>query len=97
MAKGYWIVLYRSVSDPAALQEYARLAGPAVGSAGGRPLVRGIPTKIVEDGVKERAVIIEFDSVEKAIAAYQSPAYQSALKALGHAAVRDFRIAEGFE
>jgi uncharacterized protein (DUF1330 family) len=39
----------------------------------------------------------EFPSVEKAIAAYESPAYQNALKALGNGAVRDIRIVEGLD
>ena len=96
MAKGYWITLYRSVSNAAALQEYARLAGPVIEAAGGRFVVRGVPTKIFEDGVNDRTVIIEFDSVQKAIATYESPGYAVALKALGNAAVRDMRFVEGF-
>ena len=39
--------------------------------------------------------MIEFDSVEQAKAAHDSPAYQEALAALGNAAVRDIRIVEG--
>jgi uncharacterized protein (DUF1330 family) len=39
----------------------------------------------------------EFPSVAKAIAAYESPAYQTALKALGDGAVRDIRIVEGLD
>ena len=35
--------------------------------------------------------------MEKAIAAYRSPAYQEALKALGDGAVRDIRIVEALE
>jgi len=35
--------------------------------------------------------------VEKATAAYDSPAYAEALKALGDGAVRDLRIVEGVE
>ena len=96
MAKGYWITLYRSVSKPEALMEYARLAGPAIEAAGGRFLVRGVPAKVVEGGINDRTVIIEFDSVQKAIATYQSPAYQAALKALAGAAERDMRFVEGF-
>ncbi|HTQ86641.1 MAG TPA: DUF1330 domain-containing protein [Candidatus Solibacter sp.] len=96
MAKGYWITLYRSVSNPEALAEYARLAGPALEAAGGRFLVRGVPTTVVEGGIKDRTVVIEFESVEKAVATYHSPAYQAALKALGNAAVRDMRFIEGF-
>ena len=95
MAKGYWITLYRSVSKPAALAEYARLAGPAIQAGGGRFLVRGTPTKVVEGGINDRTIVIEFDSVEKAIATYQSPAYQAALKALEGAAERDLRFVEG--
>ncbi len=42
-------------------------------------------------------MISEFPSVERANAAYNSPAYQEALKALGDGAVRDIRIVEGVE
>jgi uncharacterized protein (DUF1330 family) len=96
MAKGYWITLYRSVSKSEALMEYARLAGPAIQAGGGRFLVRGTPAKTFEQGISERTVIIEFESVEKAIATYQSPAYQAALKALAGAAERDIRFVESF-
>jgi len=96
MAKGYWITLYRSVSKPEALMEYARLAGPAIESGGGRFLVRGVPTTVVEKGISERTVVIEFESVEKAVATYSGPAYQAALKALAGAAERDVRFVAGF-
>ena len=95
MAKGYWIVFYRSVSNPAALAEYAKLAGPAIQAGGGRSLARGTPAKSFEAGLNQRSVVIEFDSVEKAITAYESPAYQAALKMLEGAAERDVRILEG--
>ena len=96
MAKGYWITLYRSVSKPDALMEYAKLAGPAIEAGGGRFLVRGMPAKVVEGGIIDRTVVIEFESIQKAIATYQSPAYQAALKALAGAAERDMRFVEGF-
>lgn len=48
-------------------------------------------------GLKERILIIEFPSLEKAIAAHDSPDYQKALVALGDGAVRDVRIVEGVE
>ena len=50
-----------------------------------------------EQGVKERTVVVEYPSLEKATAAYDSPAYAEALKALGDGAVRDLRIVEGVE
>jgi uncharacterized protein (DUF1330 family) len=97
MAKAYWIATYRSIKDPAALEAYAKLAGPAIWSAGGRNLVRGMPAKTLEEGLDLRTVVIEFENVASAIAAYESPAYQAARKLLGDGAVRDIRIVEGVE
>ncbi|HWF39119.1 MAG TPA: DUF1330 domain-containing protein [Candidatus Acidoferrales bacterium] len=95
MAKGYWVTFYRSISNPAALAEYAKLAGPAIQAGGGRFLSRGVAVKAFEAGVAQRSVMIEFDSVEKAIATYESPEYQAASKVLHGAVERDVRILEG--
>lgn len=96
MPKAYWVVTYRSVKNPEAWQAYAKLAAPAIDAAGGRFLVRSKPTKTYEAGLNERVVLIEFDSVEKAIAAHDTPAYKEALKALGTGNVeRDMRVVEG--
>jgi uncharacterized protein (DUF1330 family) len=98
MAKGYWISVYRSVSDPDALAAYAKLAGPALIAGGGRFLARGLPAEVKENGLMQRIVVTEFDSVAQAKAAYDSPAYQEALKHLHEGAVdRDIRIVEGAE
>ena len=95
MAGAYWIAFYRSVSDPDALAAYAKLAGPAIAAGGGRFLARGNAAKAYEAGVAQRVVVIEFDSVEKAVAAHESKAYKAALKVFGKAAERDMRIVEG--
>ena len=95
MARAYWIAFYRAVHDPEALAAYAKLAGPAILAAGGRFLARGNPAKIYEQGINQRTVLIEFDSVKQAMAAHDSPAYQEALKALGDTVKRDMRIVEG--
>ena len=95
--KAYWVTCYRSISDPEKLAAYAKLAGPAIAPFGGRYLARGTATAAFEAGQKERIVISEFESVEKALAAHNCPAYQDALKALGDGAVRDLRIVEGLE
>jgi uncharacterized protein (DUF1330 family) len=95
MAKAYWVACYRSVSNPAALAEYAKLAGPAVTAGGGRILARGGVAKTYEAGLDQRTVVIEFDSVAQAIAAHDGPGYQAALAALGNGAERDIRIVEG--
>ena len=96
MAKAYWISSYRSISDTDALAAYAKLAGPALTAAGGTFLARGMPAATKEDGLNQRTVLIEFESVDAALAAYNSPAYQEAIAALGkNAAERDIRIVEG--
>ena len=95
MAKAYWITTYRNISNPDALAEYAKLAGPAIEASGGRIVVRGMPSKVYEAGLNQRTVVIEFDSVARATAAHDSDGYKAALKALGNAAERDIRIVEG--
>lgn len=95
MQKGYWITIYRSISDPVAVAKYADLAGVAIVASGGRFLVRGIPSATYEGGINERCVVIEFESVAKAIAAYESSGYQAALAVLKGAAEREVRIVAG--
>ena len=96
MAKAYWISAYRSINDDAALAAYAKLAGPSLTAAGGKFLARGIPAVVKESGIQQRTVLIEFESVAAALAAYDSPGYKEALAALGNnAVVREIRIIEG--
>jgi uncharacterized protein (DUF1330 family) len=96
MPKAYWVITYRSMKSPEFLQAYAKLAGPALAGAGGRFLIRNAPAKTYEAGLNERVVLIEFDSLDQAIAAHELPAYKEALKALGAGNVeRDVRVVEG--
>jgi len=95
MPKAYWISTYRAIHDADRLAAYAKLAGPALTAAGGRFLARGLPAKVYEQGIAQRTVLVEFDSVDQAVAAHDSPAYREALAALGHAVERDLRIIEG--
>jgi uncharacterized protein (DUF1330 family) len=95
MANAYWVAVYRSIRDPDALAAYAKMAAPALIAAGGRVLARGLPARCYENGVAERVVLIEFDSVEAAVAAHDSAEYQKALKLLGNAVDRDLRMVPG--
>ena len=95
MAKAYWIVTYRKINNPDKWAAYAKLAAPAVQQAGGRFIVRGMPAKAYEKGAMERVVVSEFESLAKAQAAHDSPEYKEALRVLGDAVERDFRIVEG--
>jgi uncharacterized protein (DUF1330 family) len=96
MPKAYWVVAYRSVKNPEAWKAYAKLAAPAIESSGGRFLARSNPAKTYEAGMNERVVLVEFDSLDKALACHDTPAYKEALKALGAGNVeRDMRVVEG--
>jgi uncharacterized protein (DUF1330 family) len=95
MPKAYWVSCYHSISDERKLAAYAALAGPAISAGGGRFLARGIPALTYEHGLKQRTVIIEFDSIEAAQRVHDSEGYQAALEALGDGAVRDLRIVDG--
>jgi uncharacterized protein (DUF1330 family) len=93
---GYWVVTYRSISDESAVKAYSALAGPAIESSGGRVLTRSTSRiEAHEAGSRQRTILVEFDSYEIAVAAYESKAYQGALRALDSGAERDFRIVEG--
>jgi uncharacterized protein (DUF1330 family) len=95
MAKAYWVVTYRAIKNPDKLAAYAKLAGPAIQSLGGKFVVRGMPARTLEGGLNQRTVVSEWPSLQAAIAAYESPAYQEALRALGDGVERDIRICEG--
>src|SRR3954452_3964387 len=97
MPKGYWVSVYRTISDPEKLAAYNKLAGPAVKAGGGRTLVRGGRVVAHDAGIAERTVLVEFDDFERAVAAHDSVAYQEALVALFDGVERDFRIVEGID
>jgi len=90
----------------AAFGKSKRLAlDQALGHPFGMPLVlallarcgqRRVDLGLTDGGRRRRAVLLEFDSVAAALAAYDSPAYKEALVALGdNAVVREIRIIEG--
>lgn len=95
MPKGYWVTWYHSDVDPTVHPKYAELAGKAIASFGGRFLARGMPMATYEGGIGHRCVVIEFNSIADATAAYESAAYREALDVLGDTVRREIRIVEG--
>jgi len=95
--KGYLVSAYRNIKDPDKLAAYAKVAGPAFAKYGAKYLVRDTAAAAYEAGVKQRIVIVEFESVETAIKAHDGPEYQAALKVFDGCAERDLRIVEGLE
>jgi uncharacterized protein (DUF1330 family) len=97
MAKGYMISAHRSAADPEKASAYRKLAIPALLSMGGKFLSAGGRVVARENGLNERTVLIEFESFEAAVNAYESDAYQGALKLLSGGADRDVRLFEGVD
>ena len=95
MAKAYWVVFYKSISDQEKFAAYAKLAPAAVAAKGGKFLARGMAAQAYENGLKQRVVMIEFPSLQAALEAHETPAYKEALKALDGGADRDMRVVEG--
>jgi uncharacterized protein (DUF1330 family) len=97
MRRAYWISTVTATHDAAKLEAYVRLAGPALQAAGGRLLARGTPATAFESGTTARTTLLEFPSVDAAVAAYHSAAYQEALRVLADGAEREIRIMESVD
>ena len=95
--KAYWITFYRSISNPDALAAYSELAVPAIQAGGGRILARALAAHAFEGGLRERTILVEFDSLEQARRTYEGPAYQLAVTKLAGAVERELRLVEGLE
>lgn len=88
----HFLSIYRSVHDDGRIAAYRELAGPALEAAGGRFVARATASAAFESGLRDRVVILEFDDVDAAVAAYESPDYRAALDALDGGADRDIRV-----
>ena len=96
MPKAYWVICHRSTKSSEKFAAFTKLAYPAIQAAGGRFLVRtSSVARTYEHGLNDRTVVIEFENLAKAIAAYDTPDYKQALRALADGAERDLRIVEG--
>ncbi|MBM3600543.1 MAG: DUF1330 domain-containing protein [Alphaproteobacteria bacterium] len=91
-----YIIAQVSVNDPGAYETYKKLAQDAIARHGGRYLVRGGETTMLE-GNKEpgRMVVLEFASVEQAKSFYHSPEYSAARRARDGIAKMDMIVVQG--
>ncbi len=91
-----YIVVEVEVNDPVRYEDYKKMVPPSLGRFGGRFLVRGGETETLEgDWTPKRLVILEFPSVEKAKAWWDSDDYAEA-KALRQAtATTQMIVAQG--
>ncbi|MDN5914609.1 MAG: DUF1330 domain-containing protein [Pseudonocardia sp.] len=88
----HFLSIYRATHDEDKLAAYREFAGPALQAAGGRFVARATASAAFESGLRDRVVIIEFDDVDAAVAAYGSAGYRKALDAFDGGAERDIRI-----
>ena len=75
MPKGY-IIAHITVRDPERYKEYIERDTPILHAMGGRFIIRGGQSEVVEGETFERHVVIEFDSYDAAMKAYHDPDYQ---------------------
>ena len=76
MAKGY-IMGHITVNDPEAYKEYVEKDTPLLQALGGRFIIRGGQSEVVEGEAHQRHVLIEFDTYEQARTAYFDTGYQA--------------------
>lgn len=74
-----YVIARVQVHDPEQYAEYTRRTPAVIESYGGRFLARGGRTATIEGPEAEgRIVVLEFDTLEQAVACFTSPAYEKA-------------------
>jgi len=62
-----YVILEIEVTDPVGYEEYKNLAGASLEKYGGKYIVRGGATEVLEgDWKPKRIVVLEFESMERA-------------------------------
>ena len=95
MAKGYWIGI-SDIHDMAEMQAYREKNQEAMKRHGAKFLVVGGEHRVTEGKSRSRHTVVEFPSYEAAVAAYEDPDYQRAVKHRHAAATGDMVIVEGW-
>ena len=91
----YVVVQVLEVRDPVALGEYRQRVGPTIESYGGTVRVAAGQVQVLEGTWQPALVLIEFDSVERARAWYDSEEYRPLKELRQRASSADAVIVEG--
>jgi uncharacterized protein (DUF1330 family) len=75
----YIIYMRESVSDPAELSTYAKMAAPTLLKHPGKPLAFYGKLEILEGPIFEGAVVLELPTIASAHRWFDSPEYQAAV------------------
>jgi len=92
-----YVVVQIGIDDPVRYEQYKTLAPPSIAAYGGRYLVRGGPSQLLEGSWQPpRLVILEFPDAAQARAWWSSPEYAPA-KAIRQGCARtEMLLVEGF-
>ena len=92
-----YIIIEIEIKDQKMFDEYKKLATDTIALYGGKYLVRGGETEILEgDWIPNRIVILEFPSMDQAKKWYSSEEYAPAMKLRNMSADSDMILAEGY-
>ena len=97
MAKTYWIARVDLHGDPETYKKYVETAKPAFERHKARFMARGGKTEVLEGKARARNVIIEFPSMEEALACYHSAEYTAARAIRQAISEGEFVLVEGVE
>jgi uncharacterized protein (DUF1330 family) len=90
------IIVDIEVTDAVRYEDYKRLASVAIAAHGGRYLVRGGRSEVLDgDWTPRRLVVLEFESVDKAKAWRDSPEYAEAKRVRESCARVNMIVVEG--
>jgi uncharacterized protein (DUF1330 family) len=91
-----YVILEIDVTDPVQYEEYKKLSPGSLALYEGKFIVRGGKTETLEgDWKPNRIVVVEFPSVEKAKAWYNSPEYTAAKQIRWKASTGKLLLVEG--
>jgi len=91
-----YVLVEIDIKDPVRYEDYKRLAAPTVGAHGGRYIVRGGKTDVLE-GARQpaRVVVLEFPTAEDARRWWHSDAYAPAKAIRNACATTEMILVEG--
>jgi uncharacterized protein (DUF1330 family) len=96
MAKGYWIARV-DIADPEKYKAYIEANAEPFRKYGAHFLVRAGRFENPEGTSRSRNVVIEFPSYQAALACWNSPEYQEAIKLRLPVSTIDLVIIEGYD
>ena len=91
-----YVIVEIEITDPAGYEEYRKSAGATVVQYGGKYIVRGGKTEVLEgDWQPKRIVVLQFESVERAKDWLNSEEYREPRKLRHHTAKTKMIVVEG--